>query len=410
MGTRALLCLGMALTACEASPAGSGPFAEDAGETQHEQFDAQTTARPNRQEDAPPEENSTEIDARVTMADEDARAETGTRTRSDASHSADASSASDASTPSPGETVFVSVGSSDNTPWLYTSCDGRAWTRRLLDLPADQPMRGLRGVAYGAGTFVITGGGSLDGRNVRLIGRSEDALNWQWEQRPLACSDCQWLGGAAFLDDGAQGIWIAGGGTGTRLYSRDGGRSWQTSSAQGLSAYRRFRSAGARAVGAGEGVLTVVELAAAGASEPVVWRDSAQPIAHESVFIAAGNGTFVVVWHENGCLFLGADGSWQSCRLPSERDPVITSVVFAADKFTILGRGAPLESRDGQEWKLAAGPRGSDFRDVVHGAGVYATPRQHSVDAANWQSANPSAESGTALAVGTLATGLRCPR
>ena len=406
MRTRAFIC-SVLLTACEASPAGRGPLAADAGEPQHEQFDAQSVVSPSERDTSPPEESSPDSDARVAMADA-ARVEMGEPTRSDASDVPDGSSAGDARAPGPGETVFVSVGSSDNTPWLYTSCDGRSWTRRLLELPADQPMRGLRGVAYGAGTFVITGGGSLDGRNVRLIGRSEDAVNWQWEQRPLACSDCQWVGGAAFLDDGAQGIWIAGGGTGTRLYSRDGGRSWHTSSAQGLSAYRRFRSAGARAVGAGEGVLTLVELAAAGASEPVVWRDSAQPIAHESVFIAAGNGTFVVVWHEDGCLFLGADDRWQPCRLPSERDPVITSVVFADGKFTILGRGAPLESRDGREWTLTTGPRGSDFRDIVHGAGVYATPRQHSDDAANWQNANPSAENGTALAVGTLASG--CPR
>lgn len=407
MAARAHCCLWLALVACEASPAGSGPLVDDAGRTQREHLDAQVTARPSDEEESAPDQTSSSSDARSTAQDD---LEAGVLTVSDAGHGVDTGSDGDGSESSERDTVFVSVGSHDNTPWLYTSCEGRAWMQRALELPMDRALRGLRGISYGAGTFVITGGGSLDGRNVRLIGRSTDALTWHWEEVPPACSDCQWVGGAAFLDDGTRRLWIAGGGVGTRLYSRDDGRSWQTNRERGISAYRRFRSLGSRAVGAGEGVLTIVELAPPGAAEPVTWRDSAQPIDHESVFIAAGNGAVVVVWHRDGCLYLREDDSWQPCNLPSDRDAVITSVVFGAGKFTILGRGAPLESPNGVDWTLSAAPPGSDFRDVVHGAGLYVTPGQHSDDAANWESSSPSAEYGTALAVGALAAGLRCPR
>jgi hypothetical protein len=330
-----------------------------------------------------------------------------------ASSDGDASGPPDAGTGPSGDPLFVSVGGEDNTPWLYTSCDGRSWTRRTIALPAGHPTggegSGLRGVGYGGGTFVVTGGGTVGGQNVRLIGRSNDGVSWQWEEGP-SCTDCQWMGGAAWLDDGATGIWIAGGGGGTRLYSRDVGRSWaQSSGPGGLAPYRRFRSAGARAVAAGQGVLSVVELAPAGASEPVVWHDSpGSP--HESVFVAAGNGAFVAVWYDDGCRWLRTGStSWQTCSLPAGRDPVITSVVFGNGKFSILGHGAPIESTDGEHWTLASSGTGTDFRDVAFGDGTYVTSGSYSSDARSWQTATRAAEHGYAQAVGRLASGRSCP-
>jgi hypothetical protein len=348
------------------------------------------------------------VDATAMPADDDAGSDPGAAPDA-------AIDAPDSGAAATGETVFVSVGGENNIPWLYTSCDGHTWLRRVLSLPAGHPTAGegagLRGIGYGAGTFVITGGGSVNGGNARLLARSVDGVNWQWEQRPLSCTDCQWMGGAAFLDDGkGGGVWIAGGGIGTRLFSRDDGRSWQTSSTQGMAPYRRFRSAGARAVGAGQGVLTVVELAAPGASEPVLWHDSAQPIAHESVYIAAGNGAFVVIWYDDGCRFLREGDSFEPCDLPSGHDPVLTSVVFGNGKFSILGRGAPIESSDGEHWTLANSGDGADFRDVTYAAGSYVTPRAYSSDAIAWEDASPPASNASAIAAGRLAAGQSCPR
>lgn len=405
------------VTACETSPASSGPVDEDASGEWREPFDAEVRVDADDAGAAAHDADAFELEANTTMpSDTDASVEVAPMT--DASFSLtprDGGPATDARAQANGETLFVSVGGEDNTPWLYTSCDGRAWTRRTLELPPGHPTlgegAGLRGVGYGAGTFVITGGGSVSSGNARLMGRSVDGVTWEWEQRPLACGDCQWIGGAALLDDGHDRLWIAGGGTGARLYSRDDGKSWQTSSGQGMAPYRRFRSLAARAVGAGQGLLTIVEFAPAGSSEPVLWRDSAQPIGHESVFIAAGNGTFVAVWYDDGCRYLPAGAtSWRSCDLPEDRDPVITSVVFGDGKFSILGHGAPIESVDGEHWTMTRDGDGSDFRDVAHAAGSYATPRLHSRDGADWESADPSAEQGTAVAVGALGNGLRCPR
>jgi hypothetical protein len=158
-------------------------------------------------------------------------------------------------------------------------------------------------------------------------------------------------------------------------------------------------------------VLSIVELSAPGASEPVVWRDSAHPIAHESVYIAAGNGVFVVVWYDEGCRFLRAGSStFRACDLPEGHDPVLTSVVFAEGKFSILGRGAALDSTDGEHWTLRAEGSGSDFRDVTYAASTYASAQLYSSDAADWQPADPSALHGTAIAAGKLGTGRGCPR
>jgi hypothetical protein len=320
----------------------------------------------------------------------------------------------DGSAGASGEWAFVSVGGEGNTPWLYTSCDGRTWTRRTIALPAGHPSggegSGLRGIGYGAGTFVITGGGTVGAQNVRLLGRSRDGVSWQWEERQAgACGDCQWLGGAAWLDDGNGGVWIAGGGSGSRLYSKDGGRTWTESDARGRAPYRRFRSDGARAVGAGQGVLTLVELTPASADEPVIWHDSDGP-PHESVFVAAGNGAFVAVWYDDGCRFLREGTTWRTCDLPAGRDPVITSVAFGNGKFSILGHGAPIESTDGEHWTLASSGTGTDFRDVAFGNGTYVTSGSYSSDGRSWQNASSSAEHGYAQAAGRLGDGHACPR
>jgi hypothetical protein len=399
------------LAGCELSPESSGKPLDMADEPPdaRAQADAESTPE-NRAEDA----EATARDASQEATPDGSAGGDGL----DGGH--DASSANDGEISRPegdasasGETVFVSVGSEDNTPWLYTSCDGRAWTRRTLSLPSGHPTGaggGLRGIGYGAGTFVITGGGAANGGNVRLLGSSVDGVTWQWEEGPLACTNCQWMGGAAFLDDGKDGVWIAGGGTGTRLYSKDHGRSWQTSSGEGLAPYRRFRSDGTRAVGAGQGVLTVVELAAAGASEPAIWHDSAEPVAHESVYIAAGNGAFVVIWYDDGCRVLRDGTTFHECDLPSGHDPILTSVVFGDGKFSILGHGAPLQSSDGEHWTLADSGTGSDFRDVAYADGTYATSELYSTDASDWKAASPSALNGTAIAVGKLRDGRSCPR
>jgi hypothetical protein len=398
------------LVACEASPASRGPSAEPEPEDHGPVIEGDAAAHDagNRDRDAAGEEMTSDATTDGAADDNQRDAAADADTALD-----DAGARPDATEGESGETLFVSVGGADNTPWLYTSCDGRAWTRRLLSLPAGHPSTGegsgLRGVAYGAGKFVITGGGTGNGNNVRLLASSVDGLNWQWEERAGPCNDCQWMGGAAFLDDGKDGLWIAGGGTGTRLYSRDGGRSWQESSTTGIAPYRRFRSQGARAVGAGQGVLSVIELAPAGAVDPVVWRDSAQPIAHETAYIAAGNDTFVVVWYNDGCRFL-REGTWRSCDLPDGHDPVLTSVVFGDGKFSIIGRGAPLESSDGEHWTLVEDGTGTDFRDVTYAADSYVTPTLYSSDARTWQVASPGAEHGSAIASGRLGPGQRCPR
>ena len=244
----------------------------------------------------------------------------------------------------------------------------------------------------------------------RSLGRSRDGVSWQWEERQAgACGDCQWVGGVAWLDNGSGGVWVAGGGTGTRLYSKDDGRTWTQSNARGRNAYRRFRSDGVRAVGAGQGVLTVVELAPTSAAEPVTWYDSDGP-PHESVFLAAGNGAFVAVWYNDGCRFLREGTTWAPCVLPEGRDPVITSVVFGNGKFSILGHGAPLESTDGEHWSLASSGTGTDFRDVAFGNGTYLTPWSYSPDGRSWKNATRSAQNGYAVAAGRLGDAHACPR
>jgi hypothetical protein len=383
----------------ERDPDAEAPESGDAGSVQADaaQSDASNTSRMD---------GSTPRDAGAEAGSTDAG-------RLDAATSDSGGVTGDGGSAATGGLVFVSVGGAANVPWLYTSCDGRLWDRRPLGLTDEHPLdgegRGLRGVAYGAGIFVITGGGSVPSGNVRILGRSEDGLNWQWEERASFCTDCEWMGGAAFLDNGQGGIWIAGGGSGTRLYSRNGARSWQQSSAQGIAPYRRFRSLGARAAGAGQGVLTLVELAPAGSSEPVVWHDSAQPT-HESVFLAAGNGAFVAVWYNDGCRFLRDGTTWRTCTLPAGRDPVLTSVVFGNGKFSILGHGAPLESTDGEHWTIAPSGSGTDFRDVTYAEGTYATPISYSSDARSWTPAALNAHEGFAMAAGRLAAGRSCPR
>lgn len=403
----------LSLTACELSPEGSGQVALN---------DGPSTTREAGFDPAPNEATSDAGNDEPTHDAANAPDEPGDATPGGTVDPTDGSVPSDGEQTAPdagvsatGDTLFVSVGGEENVPWLYTSCDGQNWLRRMLSLPTGHPTTGegggLRGVAYGGGTFVVTGGGATSAGNARLLGRSVDGVTWQWEQRPLACSDCQWMGGAAFLDDGKQGVWIAAGGTGSRVFSTDGGRSWQASSTQGTSPYRRFRSEGSRAVGVGAGLLTIVDLAAPGASEPVTWRDSAQPIAHESAYIAAGNGVFVVVWYDDGCRYLRAGAtSFRPCILPSGRDPVLTSVVFGGGKFSIIGHGAPIESSDGEHWTLAEEGDGDDFRDVTYAADTYATPHAYSSDAIHWEDADAPAEHATAIAAGRLGAGQSCPR
>jgi hypothetical protein len=109
------------------------------------------------------------------------------------------------------------------------SSDGTSW--RYCGNPAqsdDHSPDLLRAVAYGGGVFIAVGGD----QNGRVM-RSLDGEHWDEDVHPLdACPDetypsscSNWMGGVAYLS--APQVWLAGGGNGATMRSRDGGRTWE---------------------------------------------------------------------------------------------------------------------------------------------------------------------------------------
>jgi hypothetical protein len=309
----------------------------------------------------------------------------------------------DAASPG-GVAVFVAVGydsKAASAPRVATSCDGTVWKNQTINLPGgswtDPEPNGLRGLGFGGGRFVAVGGGTgVSNINTRRLYVSTDAVNWVHEDQSYecaggscntsnVCTSCQFMGDAAWLDDGtANGVWVMGGGNADHRYSIDAGVSWKRLTTKGtVGQYRRMASAGGVGAATADSGVSIIHLAP-GQTPPVTWVDQAMPKVTEPS-LAVSNGTAVAVWWDTDCHVFTA-GAWQNCTLP-HAPTAITSVVFDG-AFRIVGRDPPYVSTDGVTYTQTATTGGSDFRQVRFGGGIYVAPdaKRWSKDGVLWES------------------------
>lgn len=246
-----------------------------------------------------------------------------------------------------GYTLLVGVGSwglrarsSDAASWSYCG-NPSTGDDHSPDL--------LRAVGYGAGVFIAVGGDQNG-----MVMRSLDGEHWEEDVHPTsACpgetypSSCKnWLGAVAYHD----GVWLAGGGNGATMRSRDDGRSWR-----GL--HQGFPEKHIRALGAGAGRF----IAGTDGGGLYVTSDDGDSWSPKSVWsgapsnavlrIAYGNQVFVAYSETGDACFVSHDlgDSWQPCARAAQGG---TSYVFDGERWIAALSDSYAVSMDALAWSV----------------------------------------------------------
>jgi hypothetical protein len=211
----------------------------------------------------------------------------------------------------PGTTLLVGAGdyglrgwSSDGEAWMYCG-DKAAGNDHVPNL--------LRNIGYGDGVFIAVGGDANG-----MVMRTLDGEHWQEDVHPkTACkndgypSSCtNWMGAVAFLD----GTWVAGGGNGAMMRSRDGGVTWTTLHSGFPEKHIRSMGAGGGRFLAGTdgGGLAVSKDSGDSWTQKSPWSGAAADAVLQFAF---GAGTFIAFSSSGGACFVSSDlgDSWEAC-------------------------------------------------------------------------------------------------
>ena len=214
----------------------------------------------------------------------------------------------------------------------------------------------LRDVGYGDGVFVAVGGDAN-----AMVMRSLDAVHWQEDLHPTAgCSDSypsscnNWMGGVAYH----HGVWLAGGGNGALMRSKDGGLTWSGVHPKPTPTPIRHMAGGSgRFVAGGDsGAVFVTSDDGDSWQRFDLWTSQSQ-----GMRIAHGAGSFIAwgTWYNNStskneqACFVSADKGdhWQPCD-----SAVATSASFVHDGTRWVARTGSgyATSADGVSWTMHA--------------------------------------------------------
>jgi hypothetical protein len=223
------------------------------------------------------------------------------------------------------------------------SSDGSSWSYCGAKPTGDDHTPDLlRNVGYGEGVFIAVGG-DKNGRVMRTL----DGVHWQDDVHPTnACgkesypNTClTWMGGVAYLD----GVWLAGGGNGATMRSRDAGASWQAVRGGFPEKHIRGMAAGSGLFIASTdgGALYVSGNAGDSWTAKNIWSGASSSA---YLHVVHGEGTFIAF--AQGACFISSDRAetWQAC----------ASSVKASQSFAF----------DGAQWVASVSPGYATSRDA----------------------------------------------
>ncbi len=283
-----------------------------------------------------------------------------------------------------GTLVYIGVNS-----WGFRalgSNEGRDW--RYCGNPStgdDHSPDLLRNVAYGDGVFVAVGGDQNS-----MVMRSLDGVHWEEDLHPTtACENesypascTNWMGGVAYGD----GTWLAGGGNGALMRSRDGGRTWS-----GIAPDPRPPAVRDVAYGSGRFVVGA-DLGVVGVTDDDGDSWTLHTLWEHSFSVEHGAGTFIA-WGANWngssfdrACFVSTDAgdSFETC------DPLVAegeSFAFDGARWIATLVDGYAQSDDGQDWSIhsAANVPGSLLYDGERWLGRSGSTISAAVDPDEWQ-------------------------
>jgi hypothetical protein len=215
----------------------------------------------------------------------------------------------------------------------------------------------LRDVAYGDGVFIAVGG-DLNS----MVMRSLDAVHWQEDlHSSQGCSDSgypsscnNWMGGVAY----GGGVWLAGGGNGALMRSRDAGLSWQGVHPKNTPNPIRHMAAGSGrfVAGADQGAVFVSQDAGDSWTRFDLWTGHSQA---EGMRVAHGAGSFIAWgswWNgsqiEQACFVSSDKGDhWKACAASVANS---NSFVYDGTRWVTRAAGGYATSSDGVAWTMHA--------------------------------------------------------
>lgn len=279
-----------------------------------------------------------------------------TTSASTSATSADATtpdSATDESTgdpPLPEEAIAVAVGYGTRR---VRSEDGIVWTDFVeVDPAGGDDNNLLRGVGYGAGTFIAVGGATE-----ALVLTSPDGVQWQ----TIASGIGAFLSDVAWQDE----LFVAAGGNGERALSSDGGVSWSSTGEYYAGHFREIAAGNGVFVAAGhtygDGMVGMWSTSTDGTTWSEVQTGGA-PI--QDGGLAFGSGTFVVR-DSAGALSTSSDGaSWTPA---SPQLAGAGSVMYAEGEFITAAEDGIWRSGDGATWQMVGPSNGRRVTSFVDG-------------------------------------------
>lgn len=245
---------------------------------------------------------------------------------------------------------FAAVGSYGGSNLFGATRDGTSWRTKLADA---KYTRYLRGLAYGKGEFLATGGdpGNVAGSAPYVV-RSADGETWgEFED----IDGRQTLRRLAY----GNGVWVGVGDRGRRSVSPDGKK----------------------------------------------WKDAPDTRALDTlVDVTYGNGLFVGVGL-HGLRMTTADGLKWSAPVRGEEGEHLNAVLWTGERFVAVGAGATYASPDGTKWTRE--PNKDAPLAVAFGGGVFVGAAWkgrllRSTDAVRWEQVHKCQQHVEAVAFGVV--------
>ena len=308
---------------------------------------------------------------------------------------------------------------------LYTSNNGRQWTRRLRLQPSGWNDVYINEIAYGNGRFVVVGEQQKINPDLweGFAYTSTDGLSWtrvESNPTPLSFSSHIAFGEAGFV------LLNAG-----RILTSADGLSWQLShqleeldESDGWWVWTGLAAAGNRIVCLAEQVVSCPQdneppcrwdteepqNISVSSSDGLSWQTSSMPRANSRLLFSDGS-TFVAL-AERSTLSSPDGMAWTEHFKPHPLDSTLSSlwdVTYGDQGFVAVGdMGSVISSRDGIDWVKQESGTQQLLTDVVHGGERYVAVGSsggliHSMDGQNW--ANVDLGVGV-LPLGPLAHGV----
>lgn len=293
---------------------------------------------------------------------------------------------------------------------LFTSTDGRKWTRRLRLLPSEEVSDvDLRGIAHGNGRFLIVGAETRDSSWAGFSYSSSDGIEWVRGDSNLPLLDPIDIafGQAGFvLLDANRLLTSADGATWQVRHELDETWFWNGMASSGT----RIVCLAEQDTGDGGDRQEVV----LSSHDGISWPQSHLPVeAHSPVLARSlfsdGTGFFAIGARS---ALSSPDGiAWtEHFKAPSFDlgSGGLSDVVYGDHGFVAVGdEGAIITSPEGTFWEKPSSGTSQNLYDVIYGDGRYVAAGDggtllHSIDGQTWI---PTDLGGVTLSLGPLATG-----